>query len=67
MCMFVIVCICCHESLLLYVCSIPGEGGMARKVPTKDSSIPKLFGGSLTDYVQVRHFVGTVLNLMCYI
>ena len=54
-------------ALVLYMCSIPGEGGMARKVPTKDSSIPKLFGGSLIEYVEVRHYVRIVINfpLVC--
>ena len=45
------------------MCSIPGEGGTARKVPMKDTSIPKLFGGSLIDYVEVRLLVGIVLNV----
>ena len=39
---------------IYYVCSIPGEGGMARKVPSKERSLPKLFKGNLVEYVQVN-------------
>ena len=51
---------------MLYMRSIPGEGGTARKVPVKDSSVPRLFGGSLIDYVQVRVLIGIVLSWMLF-
>lgn len=39
----------------VYPGDVPGEGGTARKVPVKDSSVPRLFGGSLIDYMQIMH------------
>ena len=62
---------CLSSNIMIYMRSVPGEGGTARKVPVKDSSVPRLFGGSLIDYMQVRVLIGMVLSLMlfcaCYI